>query len=160
RTRQIRLIAELYPEAIHVIAAHAAGVLSISDLRGKRVSLSTEGSGTIVAARAVLAAYGLSERRVRPSYETPDRSAQLLQEGKLDAFFFVGGTPVRIVQELLERGDAELLPIDGEKREKLLAAVPTYSTYVIPQGTYSGSPPVETVAVGALWFTNAKEPDD
>jgi hypothetical protein len=160
RTRQIRLIAELYPEAVHVVAAHAAGLLSVSDLKGKRVSLSTEGSGTIVAARAVLAAYGLSERRIVPVYQTPDRAAEMLQEGKLDAFFFVGGTPVRIVQELLQHGDAALLPIDGVHRDKLLAAEPTYSPYVIAQGTYSGSPPVETVSVGALWFTNAKEPED
>ena len=160
RTRQIRLIAELYPEAVHVVAAHGAGLLSIGDLRGKRVSLSTEGSGTIVAARAVLAAYGLSERRIVPVYQSPDRAAELLQAGKLDAFFFVGGAPVRLVQDLLEHGDAVLLPIDGAGRDRLLAAEPTFSPYLIPQSIYSGSPSVETVSIGALWFTNAKEPED
>lgn len=160
RMRQIRLIAELYPEAVHIIASRKAGILTLSDLRGKRVSLSTEGSGTVVTARAVLAAYGLSERRIVPSYESTDRAAELMQEGKLDAFFFVGGTPARLVQDLLEQNVAAIVPIDGKGRDRLLTSQPTLSPYVMPLGTYSGSPAVETVSVGALWVTNAQEPDD
>jgi len=56
----------------------------VADLRGKRVSLSTEGSGTNVTARAVLADIGLP---TNPSFplRSSDKAVDLLQMGKLDA---------------------------------------------------------------------------
>ena len=36
----------IYPELVHVVATHASGVRSIKDLKGKRVVLGPQGSGT------------------------------------------------------------------------------------------------------------------
>src|SRR3546814_19764932 len=60
KVEDLRLIATLYPETIHIVARKDAGIESVADLRGKRVSLDEPGSGTIVDARIVLAAYGLT----------------------------------------------------------------------------------------------------
>lgn len=157
--RQLRVIANLYGEDIHLIAAKNARIKTVADLRGKRVSLSTEGSGTIITARAVLAAYRLSERSIVPNYHSSERASDLLQEGKLDALFFVGGTPVNLIQQLLDEDVAVFIPIDGAGRTRLLAREPYLSAHVIPQGTYGRSPAVETVAVDALWIADAATPD-
>src|SRR5262245_34980201 len=76
--RQLRVIANLYGEDIHLLAAKNANIKSVADLRGKRVSLSPEGSGTINTARAILAAYRLSERSITPNYESAERAGDLL----------------------------------------------------------------------------------
>ena len=55
--KQLRVIANLYGEDIHLLAAKNTNIKSVSDLRGKRVSLATKGSGTINTAGAILAAY-------------------------------------------------------------------------------------------------------
>ncbi len=158
--RQIRVIANLYGEDLHLIAAAKAKIKTVADLRGKRISLSTEGSGTIVTARAVLSAYNLPEWRLNANYDPADKAVDLLRQGKLDALFFVGGTPVNLVEQLLEDGSAVLVPIDGAGRKRLLATEPYLSAHAIPAGTYAGLAAVETVSTGALWITTAAQPND
>jgi TRAP transporter TAXI family solute receptor len=157
--RQLRVIANLYGEDVHLLAAKDANVKSVADLRGKRVSLSTEGSGTINTARAILAAYRLTERMIVPNYDSGEKATDLLQSGKLDAMFYVGGIPVNLIQQLLDEGVAVLVPINGEGRTRLLRAQPHLYAHSIPQGTYTGAADVETVAVDALWITDASQPE-
>ena len=158
-TKQLRVIANLYGEDLHLVAAKNAKIKSVADLRGKRVSLSSETSGTIVTARAVLAAYRLSEKSITPNYDSAETAVDLLQAGKLDALFFVGGTPVNLLQPLLDEDVAVLVPIDGEGLKRLLAKEPYLSAHTIAKGTYGNAPEVETVSVDALWITDAAEPD-
>jgi TRAP transporter TAXI family solute receptor len=155
----LRVIADLFAEDVHLVVARKARIASVADLKGKRVSLGAESSGTSVTARAILAAYGISERRLKPRLDTSDVDAQLLQQGQLDAFFFVGGRPVALVDDLVSRGIARLVPIDGAGRDKLLKAVPSISADVIPAGTYRGMPAIPTVSVRALWVVNSEVPD-
>jgi len=51
RFEELCAIAGLYPETIHIVARADAGIRSVADLRGKRVSLDDPGSGTLVDAR-------------------------------------------------------------------------------------------------------------
>jgi TRAP transporter TAXI family solute receptor len=157
--KQLRVIANLYGEDVHLIATKSSKIKSVADLKGKRVSLSTEGSGTIITARAILTAYRLSEKSIVPNYDSAEKATDLLQSGKLDAIFYVGGTPVNLIQQILDENVAVLIPIDGDGRKRLLARQPYLSAHVIAQGTYSGAPGVDTVSVDALWITDASEPE-
>jgi hypothetical protein len=160
RQQQIRVIADLFPEDVHLLVAAKTNVRSVADLRAKRVSLGVLRSGTNVTVRAILAAYGLSESLMKARHDTSDVDAQLLQQGRLDAFFFVGGRPVSLIDDLVSHGVARLVPIDGRGRDKLVKAVPSLAPDVIPAGTYRNTPAVQTVRVNALWIVNAHEPDD
>jgi TRAP transporter TAXI family solute receptor len=157
--KEIRIIANLYGEDVHLIAAKNANIKTVADLRGKRVSISSESSGTIVTARAVLAAYRLTEKSIIPNYDSAEKAVDLLQAGKLDALFFVGGTPVNLLQQLLDEEAAVLVPINGDGLKRLLAKEPYLSAHVITKGTYANTPDIETVSVDALWITDASEPD-
>ena len=158
-TKQLRVIANLYGEDVHLVVAKNAKIKSVTDLRGKRVSLSSEGSGTIVTARAVLAAYRLSEKSITPNYDSAETAVDLLQAGKLDALFFVGGTPVNLLQPLLDEDVAVLIPIDGDGLKRLLAKEPYLTAHTIAKGTYGNTPEVDTVSVDALWVADASEPE-
>jgi TRAP transporter TAXI family solute receptor len=142
--KSLRVIADLYGEDLHLVAANRAKITTVSELRGKRVSLSPEGSGTIVTARAVLAAFGLSEK---------------MRQGKLDAFFLVGGTPISLVEDLIADGTAHLVPITGPGLKRLLLESPYLDTHVIAKDAYGHSPPVETLSVDALWITDEAQPE-
>lgn len=157
--KDVRVIANLYGEDVHLVAAKRAKIKSVADLKGKRVSVSSENSGTIVTARAVLAAYRLTEKSIIPNYDFAETAVDLLQAGKLDALFFVGGTPVNLLQPLLDEDVAVLVPIDGDGLKRLLAKEPYLSAHTIAKGTYGNAPEVETVSVDALWITDAAEPD-
>jgi len=153
----IRIIAALFPEQIHLVVSTRSHIASLSKLRGKRVSLGALNSGTAVTARAVLAAYRL---RAKTSNDSPDMAAQKLQAGALDAFFFVGGAPVPLVEGLIESGQATLLPLDGKGRDRLLAHSHGLYKDAISSGTYGRLPAVATVAVQALWIVSDREPKD
>lgn len=161
RTAQthIRVIAALFPEDVHLVVARKSRIARVSDLRGKRVSLGAEGSGTNVTARAILAAYGISPSAIKARHDSSDVDAQLLQSGKLDAFFFVGGTPVPLMDDLLARGVARLVPIGGKQRDRLLKLSPNLSSDVIAAGIYPGTGAVQTVSVRALWVVRDSAPD-
>jgi TRAP transporter TAXI family solute receptor len=150
----IRAIAALFPEELHLVVSTRARIDSIAKLRGKRISVGAQNSGTAVTARAVLAAYRL---RAKTSHDPADLAAQKLLNGKIDAFFFVGGAPVPLVQGLIDSGRATLLPIDGAGRDRLLARSEGISEDRILPGTYGRLGAVPTVSVRALWIVNDRD---
>ncbi len=159
RQSALRVIADLFAEDVHLLVARRAKIASVVDLKGKRVSLGAESSGTSVTARAILNAYGIGEWRLKVRHDASDVDAQLMQQGQLDAFFFVGGAPVSLVQDLIDHGVARLVPIDGKGRDRLTHANPAIARDIVPAGTYSGTPALQTVKVRALWVVNARVPD-
>jgi TRAP transporter TAXI family solute receptor len=154
----IRVIAALFPEEIHLIARTKSRIASVADLRGKRVCIGADGSGTVVTARMVLAAYGT--RRMRISTDSADAAAQKLEAGKIDAFFFVGGAPVPLVQALISSGNAVLIPIDGPARDRLIAQGIGLSADAIPASAYGNNESVQTLSIQSLWIVNDAEPAD
>jgi len=157
RLSGLRLIANLYPESIHIVVKKDAGIRSIADLRGKRVALDEVGSGTLISARQVLAAYGLKESDLKPEYIKPNQAGDKLKSGTLDAFFFTGGTPAVGIAELAASGvGISLLTIDGEAAQRLRSASPFLFSDTITADTYKGVPATATLAVGAQWITSDK----
>jgi TRAP transporter TAXI family solute receptor len=152
RLSGLRLIANLYPETIHVVVKKGLGIKTVADLKGKRVALDEAGSGTLVHARQVLAAYGLSEADLQPQYTKPNQSADKLKAGTLDAFFITGGTPAKAVSDLLPLG-IDLLAIDAGQAQRLRTASPFLTTDAIAADTYPGIAATPTLAVGAQWVT-------
>ncbi len=153
----LRMIANLYPETIHVVVKKGSGIKTIADLKGKRVALDEPGSGTLINARLVLAAYGVQETDIKPEYIKPNQAGDKMKDGSLDAFFFTGGAPAGAIAELASSGSGiELLPIEGPQAQGLRMASPFFATDSIPAETYKGVAAVATLAVGAQWVTSDK----
>lgn len=153
----LRLIANLYPESVHVVVKKGSGIKTVADLKGKRVALDEPGSGTLVNARAILAAYGLKESDIKPEYIKPNQAGDKLKDGALDAFFFTGGAPAGAISELATAGGGiDILPIEGAAAETLRKSSPFFAPDVIAAETYKGVGAVNTLAVGAQWVTGDK----
>ncbi len=156
----LRLIGNLYPETIHIVARKGSGINSVADLKGKRVSLDEPGSGTLVDARIILGAFGITEKDIKAEYLKPNQAGDKIRDGGLDAFFFVGGYPTGAISELASAGGGiDLVPVTGPEVDKLRAQYGFFSTDTIPANTYKGIGEVKTIAVGAQWVTSAKQPD-
>lgn len=156
KVENIRAIASLYPESIHLVARKGAGIRSVLDLRGKRVSLDEEGSGTLVDARLILAAFGLNEKKIKPVYLKAIPAVEKMEAGELDAFFMVAGYPASAVVELAKTGMAELIPIEGPEIDALIAKYGFLTKGMIPEGTYENIGSVNTINVGAQWIVGAE----
>jgi TRAP transporter TAXI family solute receptor len=155
----LRAIANLYPESFHLVARKGSGIKSIKDLKGKRMSLDEPGSGTLVDARLILAAYGMTEKDVKAEYLKPQQSADKLKDGALDAFFSVSGWPQGAIAELAATTGIDLVPIDGPEAENLIKQFSFFAADEIPDGAYKGVAGVKTVSVNAIWATSSKQAD-
>jgi TRAP transporter TAXI family solute receptor len=160
KLRHLRVIASLFTEQAHLVAAAKSNIHSVADLRGKRVLLGGgENSGALVRAHAILAAYRVPEQRLKIVPNDAGNGAQLLRDGKIDAYFAVSGVPLESVKELIAQHRAYLVPLDGDGRARLLNMVPQLVAAQIPAQAYPGQDAVETVAAHAYWVTRDSEAD-
>lgn len=152
----VRVIASLFSEEVHLIVADKAKIKSVTDLRGKRVSLGTPGSGAALTAREILSAYRVPESRLKLVSSDLPSSVAMIKQGKLDAFFAVGGVPIATLGDLLASHTVRLVAIDGPQRERLVKDQPSL---VISTITYPGGNPVPTVSTRATWIVRDTAPD-
>jgi len=156
----LRAIANLYPEAMHLVVRADSGILRVTDLEGKRISLDREGSGTRVDAKLILDAYGLSPDDFEAVAEPAGQAADLVRAGELDGFFFVAGTPAKAIENLARDTAIRLIPLSGPEIERLREAYPFFAPHNILAGTYHNVAHTQTVAVGAQWLVDAREDAD
>ena len=153
----VRVIASLFSEQVHLVVSEKANIKKISDLRGKRVSLGLAGSGVGFTAREILTAYRVPEAKLKLVSQDTMGAIALMKQGKLDAFFAVGGVPIAGVGDLLASRSARLLPIAGPVRDRLAKSEPSLEIATI---TYPGQEPVATVSTRALWIVRDSVPEN
>lgn len=145
----VQALSRIYPNYTQVIARKSAGIRSVADMRGKRVSTGSPGSGTEVIANRVLESAGLNP--------TSDVSAQRLdltktvdgmKDGSIDALFWSGGLPTPGITDLLTtaRNDVEFVDITPQF-SKMAEISPAYEEGVIPAATYGLPADVKTIVV-------------
>ena len=103
----------LYPNRMHVVSVEGRGITKMADLKGKRVSTGSPGSATEVMAFRVIEAAGLDKdsdlKRERLGVA---ESVNAIKDGKIDAFFWVGGLPTAAVTDLANTPGTKIKMID------------------------------------------------
>ncbi len=161
KTENFQSMAGLYAEVCQVIANPAAGIETVADLKGKRVSVGDAGSGVEFNAKQILAAYGVTFDDIEVQNLSFSDSANAMKDNKIDAFFCTAGAPTTAIMELSSTNDIKVLSIDGAEAEALMADYPFYTAYSIPGDTYSGMDgDVQTVAVKATLIVNPDLSED
>ncbi|WP_376843195.1 TAXI family TRAP transporter solute-binding subunit [Bordetella pertussis] len=160
KAQDLRLIATLYPESIHLVARKGSGIKTVADLRGKRVSMDEPGSGTLVDVRLILGAFGMTDKDIKAEYLKPNQAGDKLKDGGLDAFFFVSGAQAGAISELASSGAGiELVPIVGPEIDKLRSQQEFFTPDTIAANTYQNVGEVKTISINAQLVTSAKLPE-
>ena len=137
----LRTLAILYPNRMHVVTVDGTKVVKFSDLKGRRVSTGSPGSATEVMAFRLLEAAGMDkDKDIKRERLGAAESANAMKDGKIDAFFWVGGLPTAAIQDLANTpgtklkliDHADLVPAMNRKYGNL------YVEDVIPKSTYHG----------------------
>ena len=152
----LRAIANLYPETMHIVTRTDRKIDDLRRLRGKAVSMGEPNSSTQLTARAMLQALGVPERDIKVQNLSPAQSVEALRDGKIDAFFLMSGVPSQEVRDLATAGGIALLPIDGANARKLSGAFPFFSEATIPAQAYPGVPETPSLSIGVLWVVGAE----
>ena len=157
--RNLRVIANLYPESLHLVVRKSAGIKQVRELVGRRVSLDTPGSGTRANAELILDIHGIQPRQLKLLEVDPAAAADLMEKDELDAFFLIAGYPAPIIEELARSNLIQILPIAGAEAVRVLKQHRFFARDSIPSGTYLGVDTVDTLSIGAQWIV-AAEADD
>lgn len=137
----VRTLMILYPNRMHVVSVEGRGVAKIADLKGKHVSTGSPGSATEVMAFRVIEAAGLDkDKDMKRERLGVAESVNAMKDGKIDAFFWVGGLPTAAVTDIANTpgtkikmvDHADVVPAMNKKYGNL------YIEDSIPKATYRG----------------------
>jgi TRAP transporter TAXI family solute receptor len=159
-TKDLRGLATLYPEVLHILARKDSGVHSPADLKGKTVYVGDIGSGPEQDAIAVLGMYGLKLSDLKSAVRgSAGNAVNLLRDGKIDAMFYTVGIGSAAIVEAAQTTPIDVVPITPAKIAALHAKYPYYTGTVIPAGAY---PHIDTntptIAVKATLVASDKLP--
>ncbi len=131
----------LYPNRMHVVSVEGRGISKMADLKGKRVSTGSPGSATEVMAFRLIEAAGLDkDKDLKRERLGVAESVNAVKDGKIDAFFWVGGLPTAGVTDLANTPGTKLRMVDHA--EAVAAMNRKYGNLyvedVIPKATYKG----------------------
>ena len=153
----LRALASLFPEPVHLVASARSGIRRVEDLRGKRVGIGAEESGTRLNALAILASAGIAVEAL--AVANPDAlpaASAALEAGEIDALFATIHAPASELSRLAARVPLTWIPIPPSATPRDLGLI----EFTVPARSYPRqAEPLSTVASTALLVTREDIPD-
>jgi len=181
RAAGVQIVMPLYLEAVHILLRPHLNISRLEDLKGKRVGVGLQTSGTEYTAKHILAAVDLQSENGGKNFEaisTSDpvfcHSVKKLMDGSLDALFRVTVVPLMDIRNAVkldpnavekENTDCDaawevrLLPLDHELAERLVRDG-SYIETLIPKAAYRQNESTLTVGVQALLLSGKSASND
>ncbi len=165
KQEKLRAVCSFHPESITLVAAVESGIASMADLKGKIVNIGNPGSGQRQNSIDALSAAGIDfENDIRAEGLKAAESPKMLQDGRIDAFFYTVGHPSGAIKEATSGArKVRFITVEGAGIDKLIADNPFYAKAYVPIAQYpqaENKEDVSTFGVKATFVTSADVPDD
>lgn len=157
----IAALTRLYNNYTHVIVRSNAGISSVAEMRGKRISVGAPNSGTEVIAERLLAAAGLNPETDLDAQRTDlARTVEGMKDGSIDGMFWSGGLPTSGITDLFTTEDDDVRFIDvAPLLDAMKKISPIYELGTIPAATYETPTDTPTIVVPNVLLVK-KDMDD
>jgi TRAP transporter TAXI family solute receptor len=153
----------LYPNRMQIVTIEGTGINKLADLKGKRVSTGSPGSGVEVMSLRVLEALGFDAKKdIKQERLGAAESVNAIKDRKIDAFFWVGGVPTAALTDLAATPGIKMKLIDHAEVVDAMNKKygPLYVKGVIAAKSYQGmDKPVDNIDVWNILVTNDKMSD-
>ncbi len=160
----LRSVFAVHPESVTLVASVDSGIREIADIKGKRVNLGNPGSGHLGNALDILEALNLTEDDINAEHVKPVEAPGLLQDERIDAFFFTVGHPNgNITESTSGRIKVLVVPIRGPGITEIRDKHPYYRKSIIPRDLYPSArntEDIETIGVTTTIVTSSTVSDD
>ena len=107
----------------------------LSQLKGKRVSIGNEGSGTLALAKDLLQISGIADKEIDAQKLKPDEAIAKLSAGELDAVFIVAAAEAPILRKFYAIPGIRLMNFD--QADAYTRNLPYLSKVTVPRGLLS-----------------------
>jgi TRAP transporter TAXI family solute receptor len=133
---KMREVASLYQSQLHIFTTASSGIKDISDLKGKKVCVGSQGTSYLFINEKILNAYGIQMSDIHPYYMNYAESAEALANGDIDAAFQTGGYPIAGIQQSAATTAFTMLPISDEVIDQIKDEFPFIEKTEIPADAY------------------------
>ena len=158
-----RTLMILYPNRMQVVTIDGSSINGMADLKGKRVSTGSAGSGTEVMALRVLDALGLDPKKdIKQERLGAAESVNAIKDRKIDAFFWVGGVPTAALTDLAATPGVKMKLIDHSQYVDAMNKKygPLYEKATIAPNSYAGqAQPIGNIDVWNILVVSDKMSD-
>lgn len=158
--KDLRSVFSIHPESITLIASLESNVKDVAGLKGKRVNIGNPGSGQLQNSKDVLEGAGVTLESFHAERVKAVEAPGLLQDEKIDAFFYTVGHPNGNIKEATSgRIKVSIIPISGPGIDRLLKKHSYYARSVIPRKFYPGASntgDIESIGVKATLVASSR----
>ncbi|WED22859.1 TAXI family TRAP transporter solute-binding subunit [Vibrio sp. JC009] len=159
RTMPVDVLFALYPNVVQFIVPADSDIHSVSDLKGKKISLGAPGSGTRVSATNILKTLGITEDDIKAQSLNYTATTSAIANNQIDAGVIVGSLGVGAITELALTRDIRILSFTPEELAKISADNPSYLPLEAGADSYKNVPAFTAPAVWNVLVTNKKMDD-
>ncbi len=156
--KDLRAVFSIHPESVTLCATVDSGIRDIKDLKGKRVNIGNPGSGQRQNSIDALEASGIDwETDINAEQVKAAEAPGLLQDGRIDAFFYTVGHPSGAFKEATA-GATKVRFVSISNVDSLIKKYPYYAKSFVPVDQYPGAQNdknVPTFGVKATFVSSA-----
>ena len=161
KKHDILSMAIMYPNLLQVVTLKKSGITNIEQIKGKKISSGSPGSGTNFMAEAVIKALGVSLDSYSDSRLSFTETANALRDGTIEVGFWSVGPGTSSILDLATTHDIRILSFTPEQQKKILAANNEYSAVDLAGGVYKGvDSAVPTIGVWNVMICQASLKED
>ena len=165
KQEKLRAICSFHPESITLVAAVESGIATMMDMKGKVINIGNPGSGQRQNSIDALTAVGIDhEKDITAEGLKAAEAPKMLQDGRIDAFFYTVGHPSGAIKEATSgRRKVSFIAVEGPGIDDLIAKNPFYAKAIVPVALYpqaENTEDVPTFGVKATFVTSADVPEE
>jgi hypothetical protein len=147
----LRAVASLFPEHIHIVTLRSAGINSVSDIKNKKLSVGHPGSGGEADAKLILSTLGVTFDDFEPINLDRKTASDYMADKIIDGDFLTIGYPGASIVDIAQKRKIGLVSLSDEEIEQVITKYPYYTKEIIPANTYKGVE-TETQALAVMCF--------
>jgi len=153
---EVNAVVPMYPNVVQIVTLKDSDINSFSDLRGKRVSVGSPGSGILATNEIILETLGLSLDDIKPEYLSFSETTEAFRNGTIDAAIVNTAAPAPWIVDLETTHPVKLIPLTAEEIAKFTSE-PYFVEAVIDKDAYNSID--EDIPTFAVWITLVADPD-
>jgi TRAP transporter TAXI family solute receptor len=154
----LRGVAKLYEGSTYFVTLPGSGIKTMADLKGKTVAMGPPGSGTVFNSTNVLKALNLYDD-IDPRMMSFADAGRAVANRQIDAFA-QSSAPAGAVTELAETNGAFVIPYSDDEVDQIVTKFPFYYSAMMPEGTYKGVPPTQSIYLTVFWVAHESVSED
>ena len=148
KKHDILSMAIMYPNLLQIVTLQNSGIDNIEQIKGRKISSGSPGSGTNFMAETVFKALGIPLDSYDDSRLSFTESANALRDGTIEVGVWSVGPGTSSILDLATTHDIRIISFTKAQQKKILAANKEYSAVDLAGGVYRGvDKPVPTIGV-------------